>query len=214
MLSETCRRPSFSFSIRAEHGVERFRQPVEFVAGAAHRQALREIARHDLRARVRHAVDALQRVAADREPDDQRTDAHDAERHHQRLPHQQPKFLRLAEIAADQNAQAVVEHEHMRQRHMAFLAAFVGIALIAEGLACPAFLVEHARLQRGDIAGQDLAVRPGDHVEIGARLARPPLQRSQQSVDAAAAVDLLDLRHFRRHRILRLLFQQPLRTWP
>jgi hypothetical protein len=43
----------------AEHSVQRVRQAVELVAGAADRQALGEIARHDLLACGRHAVDAL-----------------------------------------------------------------------------------------------------------------------------------------------------------
>ncbi len=117
-MSETCRKPSFSFSMRPSIVFERDGKTIELVARAADRQALREIAGHDLLAGIRHAVDALQGVAADAEPDDDGPEAHDRERDHQRLAHQPAEGFRLAEVAADQQPQAVVEHENVGDRRM------------------------------------------------------------------------------------------------
>ena len=51
-----------------EHGVEVFRQPVEFVAGAGDRQPLAEIAGHDGAGGLGHGVDAAQHAAGDEQP--------------------------------------------------------------------------------------------------------------------------------------------------
>ena len=89
-----------------QHDVEIFRQAVELVAGAGHRQAPAEIAAHDPQARLGNVVDALQRAPADEEPDRQRAEPHHAERRHQRIAHDAAEAFGLAEIAADQ-------HDHL-----------------------------------------------------------------------------------------------------
>ena len=69
----------------AEHGVEAFGEPVEFVAGAGDRQALRQIAAHDVLSRGVHCVDAPQHAPRDEERAGRRERRKKDERGRQRL---------------------------------------------------------------------------------------------------------------------------------
>jgi hypothetical protein len=85
-----------------------------------------------------------------------------------------------------------------------------GKGFVAEGDFGPALLLQHAGLQRGDVAGEDLTARGGDHIEIGARLAGAALHDAQEEVDAAALIGALDVGHFLLNGLLGLLGEQPL----
>lgn len=195
-----------------QHGIQRHRQAVEFIAGSAHRQALRQVAGHDLLAGIRHAVNAFQRVAADAEPDDDGAEPHDRQGHHQRLAHQQTETLGVAEVAADQDSEAIVEHENIGDCLVAALdTPAVSIALVAEGRGGPADLLEDTRLHRGDVAGENIAGGTGDDVEVGSRLACTPLHRAQEKVHAAGVIGALHLLHLLPDGVADLARQQPLR---
>ena len=148
-----------------QHGIEVFREAIEFVAAAPDRQASGEVAGHDALGGAGHGVDPLQHpprhedAAADAEHDDDqqrplRGLGDDAE--------QPPPFL---QVAADQQAETVGEFGDAHQR------AVIGRVLLVEpaiGGFRPADRRHHARRQRADIAANRLSGRRGDEIEIGA----------------------------------------------
>ena len=134
-----------------QHGVEVFREAIEFVAAAPDRQPPGEVAGHDALGGAGHGVDPVQHpprhedAAAEAEHDDDqqrplRGIRDDAE--------QPPSFL---EIATDQQAETVVELGDAHQR------AVVGGILLVEPAVRrlgPACRGHHARGQRVDIAAE------------------------------------------------------------
>ena len=89
-----------------QHGVEIFRQPVEFVAAAPDRQPLAEIARHDALGGAGHGVDAPQHPPRDEDAAAEPEHDDDQQRPLRGLrddAEQPPAFL---EIAADQQPEA------------------------------------------------------------------------------------------------------------
>ena len=133
-------------------------------------------------------------------------------------PHDDAEALGLAEVAADEDDHLVGQAQHQRDGRVARfrvgggigrvaqppLAAAVAEALVGKGFAGPAFGLQHAGGEAFDVAGEDLAVRIGDEIEIGAGLARAPLDGAHQQRQAAALVGLGEARHFLVDRVLRL----------
>ena len=157
-----------------QHGVEIFRQPIEFVAAAPDRQPPAEIAGHDALGGAGHGIDPPQHpprdedAAAEAEHDD---DQHRPLRGLGDDAEQPPPLL---QIAPDQEPEAAGQFGDAHQR-----AVIGGVLLVKPpiGGLGPAGGRHHARRQRADIAGDGLPVRRGHEVEIGAGPQRPVLDR-------------------------------------
>ena len=166
-------------------------KPVELIAGAGDRQAAGKIAGHDGLRRLGHGVDAAEHAPADEEAagepehDDQRQRplpgiGNDAE---------QP--LALLEIAADQEAEAAGQLHYLYQRAVLgalrrFEPAIVGFE--------PTRMIEHARLERADIAGEALPGRRRDQIEARTRSPRAQIDDDDQPPDAALSILLAQAR--------------------
>ncbi len=93
----------------------------------------------------------------------------------------------LLEVAPDQQAEAAGQAHHADQRVVLRFLRLVEPAIARLG---QAGLVEHARLQRADVAGEPFAGRRGDQVEVGAGPARAGIDQEHQPADAALLVEL------------------------
>ena len=183
-----------------EHRVEVCRQAVELVAGAGHRQPAGEVAAHDAAARLSDAVDALQRRASDEVPDQKRAERHDAEGNDHGAPHHGAETLRFAQVAADEQDHLVGQPQDERGGRMAVVVygclagravaagGVLAVALVEERALRPAIRLENAGLEAFDIAGKHAAVRIGEQVEVGARLARADLDDAHEQRQPAALI--------------------------
>ena len=168
-----------------EHGVDVERQAVDLVAGAGDRQPIGQVAGHDALRFLRDRVDPPQDAPADEEAA--------AEPEHQHRRHRPAPgggddlvdALAFLDVAPDQQVKTAGQLRHQHQRVM--LGAFGRVEPPIGGLD-PAFLVEDARLERGDVAGDPLAERGGEQVEARARPARADLDHLADAHDAAALV--------------------------
>src|SRR5664280_746721 len=96
--------------------------------------------------------------------------------------------LALVEIAADQQAEAAGKLEHLHQRGMVgMLGGLRFVEPAVDGLG-PARIVENARRQRGDVAGERLAGEGGDEIEARTRPPRTRIDHDHQAADAAEPV--------------------------
>ena len=96
--------------------------------------------------------------------------------------------LALFEIAADQQAEAAGKLEYLHQRVVVgVFGHFRFVDPVINGLG-PARIIEHARRQRGDVAGERLAGEVGDDIEARARPARARIDHDHQAPDAALPV--------------------------
>ena len=101
-----------------QHGVEIFREPVEFVAAASDRQPAAQIARHDGLRGAGHGIDPPQHPPRDEDAAAKAEHDHDQHRPLRRLgddAEQPPPFL---QIAPDQQPEAAVELGDQHQRAM------------------------------------------------------------------------------------------------
>ncbi|MHC2321354.1 hypothetical protein ACVIHC_008400 [Bradyrhizobium diazoefficiens] len=112
----------------------------------------------------------------------------------------------LGEVAADQQPEAVFEFGDAHERAVI---ALVGVLDPPIGRLGPAARCHHARRQRADIAGHRLPRRRRHEVKIGTRPQRPILDRAHEADEAAAAVDLVDLRGLGIHRLRDFLGDEP-----
>ena len=168
-----------------QHGVEMLGEAVELVAGAGDRQAAGEIAGHDGLRLVGHGLDAVEHAPADEEAAGE--PQHDDQRQRP-LPGigddaEQP--LAFLEIASDQKAEAAGQLHHLHQRAM--IAAFRRFEPAIIGFE-PARMIEHAGLQRADIAGKPFAGRRGDEIKARSRPPRAQIDDDDQTSDAALSV--------------------------
>ena len=142
-----------------QHDVEIFGQPVEFVAGAGDRQPPAEIAGHDGAGGFGHGVDAAQHAAGDEQPAGKTEHEHDGDRPASGVEDDVIEPLALVEIAADQQAETAGKLEHPHQRVVVGMFGRLGFVEPAIDRLGPARIVEDARRQRRDVAGQRLAGR-------------------------------------------------------
>ena len=189
MLSETSFRPRISASIRSSMTLRFSRQPVEFVAGAARPAGARRDRRAMMRARgFGHGVDAAQHAARDEQAAGEAQHDHDGDRPAPGREHDVVEPLALVEIAPDQQAETA---RQAGTRAPARDAPGVGrlgfVEPPVDGFG-PARIVEDARRQRGDVAGERLAVKGGDEIEARAGPARARVDDDHQPADAALPV--------------------------
>ena len=168
-----------------EHAVEVFRQAVELIAGPAYRKPSGQIAAHDALRSDRNFINTLQGAPPDEEPDQECTDAHDAERGHERAAHDEPDLLRLAKIAAHHDPDAIGHDDHPRDggvhlRIVAFIVAFIG-----DGSLDPALSLQNTDFDALDIAGNDAPCGIGYEIKIGSRLTPAPVDRAHEAHNAA-----------------------------
>ena len=168
-----------------EHGVDVVGEAVELVAGAGDRQPAGQIAGHDGLRRAGHGVDAAEHAPADEEAAGKTE--HDDERQRP-LPGigdnaEQP--LALFEIAADQKAETAGKLHHPDQGAM--VAAFRRFEPAIIGFE-PARMVEHAGLERADIAGEPLARRRRHQIKARSRTPRTQIDDDHQPPDAALGI--------------------------
>ena len=168
-----------------EHGVEVIGEAVELVAGAGDRQTSGEIAAHDGLRRIGHGVDALEHAAADEESagkpkhDDQR------QRPLPGMGDDAEQALAFLEIASDQKMKAAGQLDDPDQGAM--IAAFRGFEPPIIGFQ-PAGMIEHAGLERADIAGKPLPGRRRHQIKARARAPRAQIDDDHQPPDAALLV--------------------------
>ena len=168
-----------------QHGVEVFREPIEFVAAAPDRQPAGEIAGHDALRGAGHGVDPAQHpprhedAAAEAEHDD------DQQRPLRGVGDDAEQPPALFEIAADQQPEAVVEFGDAHQR------AVVGGVLLVE----PAVRrLRPARAWPSRRAAASSTLPPnalpagvGDEIEVGARPQRAVVDRAGKAAQARGA---------------------------
>ncbi len=188
-----------------QHRVEVARQTVELVAAPDDRQPAGQIARHDPLRRPGHGVDPLEHPPGDEEAAGEAEHHHDGDRPAAGRHDDVVEPLALVEIAADQKAEPAGKLEHAGQRLMLVLLRFVEPPV---GGLRPAGLVEDARRQRADIAGEPLARRGGDEIEAGARPPRAIVDDEDEAADSALAVLLGKAGDLRVHRLGDLLGDQ------
>ena len=109
-----------------QHGVEIFRQAIEFVAAAPDRQPPAEIARHDALGGAGHGVDAPQHPPRDKDAAAEAEHDHDQHRPLRGLRDDAEQPPALLEIAADQQPEAAGQFGDAHQR------AMIGGVLIVE----------------------------------------------------------------------------------
>ena len=93
--------------------------------------------------------------------------------------------LALLEIATDQQPEAARQLEHPHQR---VVFGALRLLLAPVDRFGPARLVEDARCERADIAGQSLALERRHQIKTRPRPARAPLDHQHQPADAALPV--------------------------
>ena len=116
MLSETSFRPDHQRLDPLQHGVEIFRQPIEFVAAAPDRQPPAEIAGHDALGGAGHGVDTPQHPPRDKDAAAEPEHDHDQHRPLRGLGDDAEQPPALFEIAADQQAKAAGQFGDPHQR--------------------------------------------------------------------------------------------------
>ncbi len=92
---------SHQFLDLREHGVQVFGQPIEFVAAAGQRHALRQVPSHDGPAGSVNSLDPPQRIAAHQQAADQAKAESDPSCPSQRPTQQSVQFLPIRDVAAD-----------------------------------------------------------------------------------------------------------------
>ena len=135
--------------------------------------------------RVGHRVDALEHAAADKESADEPEHDDDRERPAPGIGDDAVEALALLEVAPDQQAEAAGQFHHLHQRAMLDV---VGLFDAAIGGFEPTRMVEHARLERADIAGKPLPVRRGDQIEVRSRPARAQIDKQHEPPDTGLGV--------------------------
>ncbi len=171
-----------------EHDVEVVGQTIEFVAGAGDRQPFAEIARHDGAGGFGHGIDAAQHAARDEQPAGKPQYDDDGDRPAAGGEHDVIEVLALLEIAADQQAEAAGQLEHPHQCVMIGMLGRLRLIKPAVDGFGPARIVEDARRQRGDVAGERLAGEIGDDIKARAWPARARIDYDHQPPDAALPV--------------------------
>ena len=151
----------------AQHLVEAFRQPVQFVAGARHRQAAREVAGHDAARGGVDVVDPLQHPPGHEQRPDRPERGEEDQRNRERAHHHRPDAGPVAEVMPDQEAEAARQHVDSHERLPAAAAALV--AAVEDRQKTP--VQQHFGGDLLDIACERLADRVRQQVERGAGLA-------------------------------------------
>ena len=160
-------------------------EAVELVAGAGDRQPAGEIAGHDGLRRSGHGVDTVEHASADEESAGEPEHNDQRERPAPGVGNDAVEPLALLEVAPDQEPKAARQLDDLDQRVM--FRAFRRLEPAIGGLE-PARMVEDARLQRADIAGEPFPGRRGDEVEARAGTPRAQIDDDDQSPEAAFAV--------------------------
>src|SRR5690606_5391782 len=143
-------------------------------------QPAAQVATHDAAAGFGNVVDALQRAAADEEPDEERAEPHRAQSEHERATHDEAEALRFAEVATDEKDKLIGKPQDHRDRAVLSHSTNIGltrtfvcpfaVANIVERALCPAIGGKYARIEAFDIARKNAAIRVGDQIKIGAGL--------------------------------------------
>ncbi len=179
-----------------KHAVEVFRQPIEFVTRPAYRKPSGQIAAHDTLRGHRNFIDPLQGTPADKKPDQKSANAHDAERSHQRPPHDEADLLGLAKIPADHDPDTIGHDDHTRDGGVRLRIIAFAIAFIGDGTLDPALILQHADFYALDVAGDDPAGWISDKIKVSSGLAAAPVDRSDQTRNAATFISLADALYF------------------
>ena len=134
---------------------------------------------------VGHGLDAVEHAPADEEAAGQPQDDDQRQRPLPGIGDDAEQPLAFFEVAPDQKAEAAGQLHHLHQRAMIvafrrFEAAVIGFE--------PARMIEHAGLQRADIAGKPFACRRGDQIEARSRPPRAQVDDDDQAPDAALSV--------------------------
>jgi len=127
-----------------QHGVEVFRQPVEFVAAAPDRQPPAQIARHDTLGGAGHGVDPPQHPARDKDAAAEPEHHDDQQRPVRGLHDDAEQPSPFIEVAPDQQPESALELADAHQRAM--VAARLLVEPPVSGLR-PALACHHARSQ-------------------------------------------------------------------
>jgi len=186
-----------------EHRVEIFRESVKFVAGAAHREALIHVARHDAARRGGHEVDPLQHPMGD-EQSAEGADQHEPEKRYSESAAQDvAQHLMVFDVVADQQSKAAGDEKETHQGGMNLA-----------GLSAP--LIRHldkippAAERRGgwfDIADNDVAGMRHQQIERTAGGAHAALDGGRELAQAALGILLGERADFRIHRLRDLLVE-------
>ncbi|RYZ63796.1 MAG: hypothetical protein EOP08_10255, partial [Proteobacteria bacterium] len=105
------------------------------------------------------------------------------------IAHDQPEAFLFGLVAPDENTHPVRKVDDLGQGEVVAVLHVVGEALVAEGLLREAGLVEDTGLETFHVAGEDAAGRIGDEIKRGPGLARPAVDRADETDDAGIAVD-------------------------
>ena len=116
-----------------EHNVEIVGETVKLVAGAGHRQAVAEVAGHDVACGLGHGIDPVQHASRDEKSANQPEHDDHGDRPAPGGDHDVIKPLALLKIASDQQAEPAGQFEHPHQRLV--LAALAVFRLIEPAIA-------------------------------------------------------------------------------
>jgi len=171
-----------------EHGVQIFRQAIEFVAGARHLQTAGQISLHDLPAGRRNRIDPFQHTPVDEEPTDQSEKDHGRAGNDDRPADNAFQSFAFGNIAADEYPKSATQAENPYERPFELI-AFGGVqTTVTDRLRTAVRILEHITVKAGYISGQDAAGKVGYEIQARSRRPAAAVDHMHETANAALAV--------------------------